>query len=169
MKKVQFISILLFFILLHGGNISLYARKNSSFFIIGPSISKHFSRSSYDFNQWHPGFGAEFQFSLKKWVLGFHGYYMIKDSLNHNAYWTGATAGYRIGSKKKFWCEPFVIIGGIKKREYHSGKFGPFLLPVLSVGYKGAGFNISYIPRLPGVTDPILVFQIKLRILSFQL
>lgn len=169
MKKVQMISILFLFLLFQGGNTSLCAQKNSAVFIMGPSFSKHYATSYTGFKQLHPGFGGEFQLSLKNWVLGVHGYYMFKDSLDHKAYWTGLTAGYRFGSKKKLWCEPFVIIGGIKKREYHSGKFGLFALPVLSVGYKGFGLNIGYIPRLPEVTDPILIIQVKLRIFSFRL
>lgn len=169
MKKVQLISILLVFILSLGWNIALDAQKNSSFFVMGPSLSQHYATSYTGFRQFHPGFGGEVKLSLNKWVLGLHGYYMIKDSMEYNAYWTGLTAGYRFGSKKKLWCHPFVIIGGIKKREYHSGKFGLFALPVLAIGYNGFGLNVGYIPKLPGVTNPILIFQVKVRIVSFQL
>ncbi len=169
MKKVQFVLFLFFFILLMGWNLALNAQKNSALFLMGPSVSKHYAPSYMKFKQLHPGFGGEFQMTLKKWVLGVHGYYMIKDSRNHNAYWTGITAGYRIGSKTKLWCEPFLLIGGIKKREYHSGKFDLFALPVLSFGYKTVGLNVGYIPRIPQVTEPILIVQVKIRIFSFRL
>ena len=147
MKKVQLISILLLLIFFHGWNTALDAQKNSSVFVMGPSLSKHYATSYTEFRQFHPGFGGEVQLAFNKWVLGLHGYYMIKDSMDYNAYWTGLTAGYHFGSKKKLWCEPFLIIGGIKKREYHSGKFGLFALPVLAIGYYKSG--LSPFPPFP--------------------
>jgi hypothetical protein len=168
-KKMKFLSILLIFILLPAGITYINAQKKSSFWIIGPSATKHFSTSYKNFNELHPGLGGEFQLFFNSWALGIHGYYMIKDSLNNDAFWTGLSAGYRIGPEKKFWCKPFVIVGGIKKREFHSGKFGLFALPVLSLGYRRFGFNIGYIPRIPEVTRPILIIQFKYRLLSFQL
>jgi hypothetical protein len=166
-KKVLFFLTLLFFIAFQTRSSSLNAHKDTSVFIIGPSVSEHYANPYTGFNKLHPGFGGEFQLSFKKWMLGVHGYYMFKDSLYHKAYWLGLTAGYRFGSKNKFWCEPFLIIGGIKKRELYSGNFGFFALPVLALGYKMVGLNVGYIPRLPEVTNPILIIQIKLRILSF--
>jgi hypothetical protein len=167
MKKL-FIPITFFLILSLTGTYNLHPLENPSISIIGPSFSKHFATSYSGFNYFHPGIGGEFQTSFKKWIFGFHGYYMFKDSLDHKAYWTGITAGYRFGSKQKLWCEPFMIIGGIKKMEYHSGKFGFFALPVLSIGYNRFGFNVGYIPKIPNVTNPILIVQAKLRLLSFK-
>jgi hypothetical protein len=115
-KKAQIIPLLLLFIFCHGWAIASYAKKDSLLFIIGPSISKHYATHYTGFNKFHPGFGGEFQLSLNKWVLGVQAYYMIKDSLDHKAYWTGITAGYRFGSKRGLWCTPFFIIGGIKKK-----------------------------------------------------
>jgi hypothetical protein len=139
-------------------------KRDLSIYIIGPGISKHLRTSYTEFNEFHPGIGCEFKLNFNRWILGFHGYYMHKDSLNHEASWTGLTAGYRFGGKNKLWCEPFIMIGGIKKREYRAGKFSPFALPVFSIGYKWLGFNLGYIPEIPEVTNPILIFQIKVRI-----
>ncbi len=166
-KRFPF-SLVLAVILVSGWCLPLDAQKNGSLLLVGPSFSKHYA-SHYDgFKEFHPGFGAEFQVSRKHLVLGFQGYYMAQDSLNNNAYWSGFTAGYRFGKINKFWCEPFLIAGGIKKREYNAGKFGFFALPFFSAGYKWIGFNIGYIPRLSGVTEPILVVQLKIRLLSFH-
>jgi hypothetical protein len=170
LQKIEsFNFILLSFFTFQTWSSSLDAHKDISAFIIGPSVSEHYANPYTGFNKLHPGFGGEFQLSLKKWILGVHGYYMFKDSLDHKAYWLGLTAGYQFGSKNKLWLQPFLIIGGIKKRELYSGNFWFFALPVLSLGYKMAGLNVAYIPRLPEVTNPILIIQIKLRILSFLL
>ena len=145
--------------------MNLSTHERVSVYLIGPSVSKHFEPSSPNLNEFHPGVGSELQLTLKHWVLGFHGYYMIEDSHYDEAFWMGLTAGYRIGKKKKFWAEPTLIVGGMKKKDYQSGKFSFFALPVLSVGYKFIGFNLGYIPKISDISKPILIFQIKLRIL----
>lgn len=154
------------FFLLCSSIFHLKASKNpdQELILIGPSISKHFN-TPYEFNQWHPGIGGEFRFMFKKWKLGIYGYYMSKDSNNRHAYWGGVTTGYFIGSNHSLWCEPFIIIGGIKKHEFHSGQFGFFALPVLSLGYQRFGINIGFIPTIPEVTNPVLIVQFKFKIL----
>jgi hypothetical protein len=137
--------------------------KDNSLLIIGPSISKH-SAGFEHLNQKHPGFGAEFQVDYKKWVVGLHGYYMFEDSWNQKSYWTGLTGGIRIGDKNSLWCKPFLLVGGISKKQYNEGKFSVFALPGVAIGYKGVGVNISYIPRIPDVTEPLWIFQIKFRV-----
>lgn len=134
-------------------------------YIIGPGVSKHFEPSAPNLNEFHPGVGGEFQLSLNRWVLGFHGYYMIEDSHYDEAFWMGATVGYRIGKRSNLWFEPTLIIGGMKKRDYRSGEFSFIALPILSAGYKFIGFNLSYTPKISDISKPILFFQIKIRIL----
>ncbi|MCX6580231.1 MAG: hypothetical protein NT166_08605 [Candidatus Aminicenantes bacterium] len=143
---------------------ALAARAHYSFYLNGPSISKHFDPYHRQFKDFHPGIGGEFYFYSGRLLWGFHGHFMIKDSRNNSAYWTGFVVGWSLGNKNKMWFEPFIIIGGIKKNEYNGGKFGPFALPVLSVGYKRIGFNLCYIPKLRRVTYPILLVQIKVRL-----
>ena len=121
MKKL-IIPITFLLILSLTGTRNLHPLENPSISIIGPSLSKHFATSYSDFNYFHPGIGGEFQTSFKKWIFGFHGYYMFKDSLDHKAYWTGITAGYRFGSKQKLWCEP-------KKRNTTQGNSVSLLFP----------------------------------------
>lgn len=148
-----------------GGN-QLNAKTSLSAYLIGPSFSKHTMETPYwDFNEFHPGAGGELQLSLNRWVLGFHGYYMAEDSNRNESFWTGFTAGYRFGRTDKFWCQPFLLLGGMKKHEYQDGEFSPFAIPVLGVGYKWLGINIAFIPRLSQVTEPLFIFQLKVRVL----
>ena len=141
-----------------------HAKSNTSFYIIGPSFSKHLQTSYNSFREFHPGIGLEFQWKKKLWILGWHGYYMHKDSLNHKSFWTGLTLGLEVGKKRKFWFSPFIIVGGITKKEYHEGKFSFFGLPVISAGYNRFGINLGFIPRIPNVTDPLFILQFKYRI-----
>ena len=154
--------LILFFIAtwLHPG----LAKSNVSFYLIGPGFSKHLQTSYTSFREFHPGIGAEFQWKMKRWFLGWHGYYMHKDSLNHESAWTGLILGVEIGKTRKFWFAPFIIVGGISKKEYHEGRFSFFALPVISAGYKRFGFNLGFIPSIPNVTNPLLILQFKYRI-----
>jgi hypothetical protein len=136
-----------------------------SVYINGPSISKHFDRYYSDYNDFHPGIGGEFYYHKKRWTVGFNGHYMFKDSSFQKSYWFGVVNGITFGNRKKFWIEPSIIAGGIKKAEYNDGKFGIFAMPLLSVGYNRLGFNIAYIPYLRNMTYPILLVQIKIQVL----
>jgi hypothetical protein len=164
MKKYKILFVCLNIGLLLFFNRTLAARAHYSIYLNGPSTSKHFDPYRRQFNYFHPGIGGELYFYSGRLLWGFHGHFMMKDSLNNSAYWTGFVVGWSLGNKNKIWLEPFVIIGGIKKNEYNGGKFGPFALPVLSVGYKRIGFNLCYIPKLRRVTYPILLVQIKVRL-----
>ncbi|MDQ1354245.1 MAG: hypothetical protein QG657_4554 [Acidobacteriota bacterium] len=165
MKKYKILFVCLNIGLIILLNQTLAARAHYSIYLNGPSISKHFDPYRRHYNYFHPGIGGELYFYSGRLLWGFHGHFMMKDSLNNSAYWTGAVVGWSLGNKNKWWLEPFIIIGGIKKNEYNAGKFGPFALPVLSLGYKRIGINLCYIPKLPRVTYPILLVQIKLRLL----
>jgi hypothetical protein len=138
-----------------------------SFYINGPSITKHFDPYHREYNDFHPGIGGEFYFHNKKWIIGLNGHYMFKDSFDRKAYWIGLVNGISLGNYKRLWFEPFIIIGGLKKAEYNYGKFGFFAMPFLSVGYNRFGINIGYIPKLQNITFPILLVQIKIRVARF--
>jgi hypothetical protein len=140
--------------------------KASEFFISGPSITKHFWPYPINANDFHLGIGTEFYFYRKSWNYGLNAHWMINDSVNQPAYWAGLTGGYVWGNQKKFWLNPLILIGLIKKGEYNQGKFSPFGLPLLAVGYHRLGLNIAYIPKIPHITYPILIIQVKYRLTS---
>jgi len=158
---LQIILILLF---ISTWNQPIKAKEKISIYIIGPTFSKHFKNPGKNLREFHLGIGAEIQWKYKCLLLGWHGYYMDKDSLDHKSYWTGLTVGIHIVKPKKFRITPFLIVGGIKKREYHAGKFSFLLLPVLSFGYKWFGINLGIIPKIPDVTNPLLYFQFKIKL-----
>jgi hypothetical protein len=138
-----------------------------SIYINGPGISKHFDPYHREYNDFHPGIGGEFYFHSKKWTIGLNGHYMFKDSSDQNAYWIGLVNGISLGNKNKLWVEPFILIGGLKKAEYNYGKFSFFAMPFLSVGYNRIGINIVYIPKLQDIIYPVLLVQIKIKVLQF--
>ncbi len=155
--------ILIFFCLLIS-TLFLHAGKNTSLSFIGPTFSKHLAPASPCLNEFNIGFGAEFNVNLSKVLLGGHGYYMMEDSHNKQAFWIGLTAGYLVGKKVIFWVEPTLLIGGMKKQEYFSGKFSFFALPIISIGYDSFGFNFGYIPGIKKTHRSIVLFQLKIRI-----
>jgi len=143
---------------------SLQAEHRYSLYLNGPSAAVHFDPYHRDYNDFPTGFGGELVIYKKRLTLGFNGHYMFKDSLDNPAYWAGFTVGVHLGNKNKIWFNPYVIIGGLKKNEYNSGKFGFFAFPVLAAGYGRFGFNIGFIPELRGITYPILLIQLKFRL-----
>ncbi len=154
-------------LLIHADPVPTGLTDRFSIYISGPSVSKHFDPYYNKYNDFHPGLGGEFYYYDKKWIIGFNGHYMFKDSGDQKAYWVGVVNGISLGIKKKFWFEPFIIIGGLKKAEYNSGKFGFFAMPFLSAGFNRIGINVAFIPKLQDITYPILLVQIKIRILQF--
>jgi hypothetical protein len=139
---------------------NLNAEKRISVNILEPGFSKHFEPLSSNLN--------ELQLALNRWVLGIYGYYMIKDSHGDEGYWMGLTTGVRIDKKSDLFFVSTLIVEGMKKRDYHSGGFSFFALPILSAGYKFIGFNLEYIQIITDISKPILIFQIKLRILKYR-
>jgi hypothetical protein len=156
-----------FILFLHSISFPATPTDKFSIYINGPSISKHFDPYYHDYRDFHPGLGGEFYYQKKKWIIGFNGHYMFKDSSDQKAYWFGLVNGISIGNKKKLWLEPFILIGGIKKAEYNSGNFGFFAMPFLSMGYNCVGFNIAFIPKLTNITYPVLLVQIKIKVFQF--
>ena len=86
---------------------------------------------------------------------------MFNDSNDRAAYWIGVASGYLAGDPKKLWGSLAVIVGGLKKEWYNHGRFSLFALPYLAVGFNRLGLNVDYIPRVHGVTAPILLVQLK--------
>lgn len=135
-------------------------------YINGPSVSKHLFNHEGTLNEWHPGIGAELQRFFGNWFLGVNGHYMSEDSNMHFAYWACLSGGYRFGKLNGLWGELSLIAGGLKKKEYQNGRLSFFGLPVVSVGYKWFGINISYIPQRYRINEGLIVFQLKIRIHS---
>lgn len=170
--SIQFLFSPLFIIII--GILSLsdstYAAQTKNYwslYISGPSVSKHFDPYHNQYNDFHPGIGAELYYHHNRWFFGVNGHYMLKDSTDLKAYWMGGVTGFLLGKPRKIWIEPFVLIGGIKKAEYQNGQFAFFAIPCLSFGYNGIAVNVVYIPKLNGVTYPILLMQIKIRLAIF--
>lgn len=133
--------------------------------INGPSYSKHFWEMDPYLINWHLGVGVECSYPVgRHWRAGLHSHYMIKDSTGLTAWWGGAACGYLIGDPNRFWMQPELMIGIIKKQEYFQGTPSFFGLPFLSVGYNLAGLNLVFIPKVFDIPCPILMVQIKLRV-----
>jgi hypothetical protein len=131
-------------------------------YLTGPSVSKHYLPYNDRFSNFHLGLGVEAYFQKGRWLLGGNGHFMFNDSNDRAAYWIGVAPGYMAGNPKKLWGSLAVIAGGLKKAWYNGGRFSLFALPYLCVGFNRAGLNIGYIPRIHGVTAPILLVQLKL-------
>lgn len=140
----------------------LHAAKCATLFLNGPSLSKHFRSWHSEVRDFHWGVGAEY-YRGRRWFYGLNGHAMFNDSMGRLAYWIGVAGGYRLGRTNRFWLEPSLMAGGIKKHEYRQGRFAPFALPYLALGWKRVGLNVVLIPRIAGVTQPILLVQVKAR------
>ena len=115
------------------------------------------------------GLGVEAYLRLGHWLVGGNVHFMFNDSNDRPAYWIGVAPGYMIGGQKYLWGSLALIVGGLKKAEYNGGKFSAFALPYLTVGFNRVGLNVGYIPRIAGVSMPILLVQLKLLVYPFHL
>ena len=136
-------------------------------FLTGPSVSKHFHPYDDRFNNSHMGLGIEAYYRKNRWLLGGSGHFMLNDSNDRSSYWIGVVPGYLVGGQDKLWGSLAVVAGGLKKAEYHHGRFSLFSLPCLALGYNRIALNIAYIPRIAGVTEPILLVQVKVLLYPF--
>ncbi len=130
----------------------------------GPSLSRHFDAWHGEVRDFHWGLGAECRLESGRWFYGLHGHLMFNDSRGRAAGWVGAAGGFRLGRSRRLWLEPSLVAGGICKHEYRSGRFSPFALPYLAVGWNRVGLNVALVPRISGVTQPILLLQLKARV-----
>ncbi len=136
--------------------------------LTGPSLSKHFHPYDDQFNNFHLGLGVETYLQKGHWLIGANGHFMFNDSNDRTSYWIGLAPGYWLGDLKKMWGSLAVIMGGLKKAEYNQGRFSVFALPYLTLGFNRIGLNFGYIPRIVGVTEPILLVQLKLLFYPFR-
>jgi hypothetical protein len=137
-------------------------------YLTGPSLSRHFHPYHDRFNDLHLGVGVEAYLCKNRLLLGVNGHYMFNDSMDRPSYWVGVAPGYFTGRQKKWWAALALVAGGLKKHEYNRGRFSLFALPYLTVGFKRAALNIGFIPRIAGVTNPILLVQLKVLAYPFR-
>jgi hypothetical protein len=130
-------------------------------YVTGPSVSKHYLPYNDRFNNFHLGLGVEAYFQKGRFLIGGNGHFMFNDSNDRAAFWIGVAPGYMAGNQEKLWASLAVIAGGLKKAEYNGGRFSAFALPYLAMGFNRVGLNVGYIPRIRGVTAPILLVQLK--------
>lgn len=158
----------LLFALLALAALDGFAAARLHVFLNGPSLTKHLGENcayAATLNDFHWGVGVEIVRLSRRWAWGVHGHYMGRDSTNRSACWLGVTGGPFWGRLSRFWFSPALLLGGIRKREYASGRFAPFALPFLSAGYGRIGLNFTLIPPLPRNHYWIPLLQIKVRLL----
>lgn len=80
-------------------SLPVFAGESEVFYSLGGVSYHHQQIKGYDFNEVHPGFGAEYIGTMfedvPKLKYSVFGHYMAKDSFNSSSYWTGVAGFYR--------------------------------------------------------------------------
>jgi Antimicrobial peptide resistance and lipid A acylation protein PagP len=142
----------------------------------------HHINSRYDWNENNLGLGLEYEFSgSSRWVKSLHANTFM-DSLENMSYMAGAGLKRRLFDTDRY--AGFYIDAGIvgflmARKDMNDYRPFPGVLPVVTVGNRYAGMNITYLPKQAvhdmaraNVVDPtiggVVFLQFKLRADAFR-
>ena len=147
---------------------------NFDFVINGKSYHVN---SRYDWNEDNVGVGFEYEFKPQsRWIksISASGF---TDSLENMTYMAGAGLKRRLVTTERFggmYFDAGVVAFLMTREDINDGNVFPGVLPVVSVGNRFAGINLTYLPKMvvhdmahANVVDPtidgVFFMQFKLR------